>query len=521
MKYLNYPVRFIKWLLLKIVIPLVTSTVIAIGIAYFISVKYNVQNPFLSLVTNRPYHVLLAGTGSMYPTLYWDKKQGGPDDYQEAKTQNLERVSPGMVYRVDINPQKVSSGFKSKTGLDLPELSALKFSYPSVGFGDIVSFSSASSTESYIKRAIGLPGDKIVIKDGFVVRNGEVLHEPYTYKPRSTFGGKSIPECKEVTVPEGSIMALGDNRKISMDSRADLGFVKLSTVDFVLPYGKQDALKDTWRKIEETEFGSNVATLNAQDFLQRVNTLRKEQGLKELSIDQKLNEATKARANFILDNDNYTTKDSNGKSFATMEMERADYTNILTAEYLVQGYLEASDLMELRLESKELSALLLEKNYTDVGIAVVNKNVRNCPTQVTVIHFGGYIPATYPEETVKSWKEASERAVESSKTWKEARDNKFYDQDKLNKLLDKYEAIIDIASAIYNKVKNRLWLTDTDNAKIEEYKRQLTQISDLSNELNNTAKEEVEKIKKDNYQKCTSNWQLYVSKKDECKKFLE
>ncbi len=75
--------------------------------------------------------------------------------------------------------------------------------------GDIVVFHHGP-TEDYIKRIIGLPGDKVEVRDGDVVVNGERLQEPYIAAPPQYSG--------EWVVPEGQIYVLGDNRNQSSDS---------------------------------------------------------------------------------------------------------------------------------------------------------------------------------------------------------------------------------------------------------------------------------------------------------------
>jgi len=68
--------------------------------------------------------------------------------------------------------------------------------------------------ELFIKRVIGLPGDKIEIIDGLVYLNDskEPLEEPYlTVTPVGTYG--------PYEVPEGHYFMLGDNRNASKDSR--------------------------------------------------------------------------------------------------------------------------------------------------------------------------------------------------------------------------------------------------------------------------------------------------------------
>jgi signal peptidase I len=67
--------------------------------------------------------------------------------------------------------------------------------------------------ELLIKRVIALPGEMIEIRDGKVYIDGEVLDEPYVSQRTS---GKSAP----VTVPEGHVFVMGDNRGASNDSRS-------------------------------------------------------------------------------------------------------------------------------------------------------------------------------------------------------------------------------------------------------------------------------------------------------------
>lgn len=65
-----------------------------------------------------------------------------------------------------------------------------------------------------VKRVIGVPGDEIDIKDGYVYVNGELLEEEYvntkTAKKNLTY---------PLVVPEGAYYVLGDNRAVSLDSR--------------------------------------------------------------------------------------------------------------------------------------------------------------------------------------------------------------------------------------------------------------------------------------------------------------
>lgn len=84
--------------------------------------------------------------------------------------------------------------------------------------GDIIVFKAHIYTENgeekdLIKRVIGVAGDTLEIKDGFVYRNGEKLTEGYLAE------GISSGNMAPVKVQEGCIFVMGDNRPNSMDSR--------------------------------------------------------------------------------------------------------------------------------------------------------------------------------------------------------------------------------------------------------------------------------------------------------------
>jgi signal peptidase I len=72
----------------------------------------------------------------------------------------------------------------------------------------------------YVKRVVGLPGDRIVCcdDDGRLVVNGAALDEPYLHP-----GDKASETPFDIAVPAGRYWVMGDHRSASSDSRAHLG----------------------------------------------------------------------------------------------------------------------------------------------------------------------------------------------------------------------------------------------------------------------------------------------------------
>ena len=88
--------------------------------------------------------------------------------------------------------------------------------------GDIVTIDSNERlNKNIVKRVIATPGDtfKIDYDNHEVYVNGQVLNEDYIYEPTVSRGDGAIPNNVLITVPEGHVIVLGDNRNHSADSR--------------------------------------------------------------------------------------------------------------------------------------------------------------------------------------------------------------------------------------------------------------------------------------------------------------
>ncbi len=154
---------------------------------------------------------------SMHPTL---------QEKQRVYLNRIKRITKGEYKVGDIVTFEAPSRIPKSSEIDLENPVAV-YNYEPESLSDkFIYYILELNKTSYIKRIIGVEGDRIQIINGKVYVNGRLINEEYLQKGTIT---KSV-YYNDIIVPKGYVYVMGDNRNESLDSRI-FGCIPLEKVE--------------------------------------------------------------------------------------------------------------------------------------------------------------------------------------------------------------------------------------------------------------------------------------------------
>jgi len=350
--------------------------------------------------------------------------------------------------------------------------------------GDIVVFSNDKTIDdngkkvSYVKRILGMPGEEVMLQDGFLKINGKVLNEPYIQVKKSTYSESFTPECKKMTVPQDSYFVLGDNRESSKDSR-DFGFVKKSDIKDIIYYNKQ------------INTGIFQVSLTSADIIKTINAERAKNNIELLAENTKLDQAANLRAESIASSNDWTTQASKSNFSYTDALNQVGYSNITTAEIFDGGYLNVDDLFNSWHKNQNIIDVYLDSKFQDIGVSVTTGNFQDCKVPVISVILGGYSPPNYSEASINSWQGALENLQNVQTGWQnlvnepQVYNVKKSEVDRLNQIISLRISRLALVLAV---MKSKQWLSDEQKSWLTEDSNLATEQNQLADDLNNFIK---------------------------------
>jgi signal peptidase I len=168
-----------------------------------------------------------------------------------------------VIYLFVMQPNQVKGASMEPTFIsgDYILTSKITYKFRSMERGDVIVFKSPKNPDiDYIKRIIGLPGDKLTIKDKEIYINDVLIAENYISDKTNVWEGGFSKESVPTTIPEDSLFVMGDNRPRSSDSR-EFGTIPISSIIGQVffryfPANKSGVINNPWPKSMQKKISS-------------------------------------------------------------------------------------------------------------------------------------------------------------------------------------------------------------------------------------------------------------------------
>lgn len=304
-----------------------------------------------------------------------------------------------IVYPFILRPIQVNfsyGNFKGKNG------TLFAFVYHSgltrINRSDIISYFSQLNSGETITRVIGIPGDKVRMKGGFVYLNGKLLKEPYTILPRKTwtdYSGVILGKnCEEITVPQHKFFVLGDDREVGFNSLVE-GFIQ---EDKIIDYLPVNLLKSSIfnpnkffnnnRDVSKDADLIKESILNNQDYVSLINLKRHESGIEPLKYEKRLEQSANLRLQKMIDLNDFSYEATKSGYVAWKAISDVGYKDKVYSylERTLMANFNSSSLFDFYWNSQDKQNLL-DKDLRYIGIASKIIDIDSCPKQVIVQHF--------------------------------------------------------------------------------------------------------------------------------------
>lgn len=155
-----------------------------------------------------------------------DKQKGWKHEVWDlAKTFIICLIAVFLLTKFVVRPVQVDgkSMFPTLEDRDIGLMNVFSAKFQEIKRFDVVVVYNEEKNENWVKRVIGLPGDRVSASDDQVFLNGEAIDEPYLNTDYVSSirdkGDNFTQDFEEVELGEDEYYLLGDNRPVSYDSR--------------------------------------------------------------------------------------------------------------------------------------------------------------------------------------------------------------------------------------------------------------------------------------------------------------